>query len=155
MRKEYYELYNIMASSNNVDYMHVFGQVQKEVMEWAITYKPELAQEWIEKLESIRWKNYLTMKESEAIISKMDPSAPWTREQWRQMMIQNGLEMSMEPYFNSCALCVTMCMIMSDSGETLKEYVDENKLFKMVYKLAVDKLTDKDGQFSIRRYFRL
>lgn len=34
-----------------------------------------------------------------------------------------------------------------------KKYIDEQNLFKAVYDLAVDKLTDKDGRFSIRKYF--
>ena len=44
-------------------------------------------------------------------------------------------------------------MVMSDSGSTLKKYVSEENLFDVVYELAVDKLTDKDGVFSIRKYF--
>ena len=57
MKKEFHALYNKMANSNEVAYMHVFGQVHKEMMEWFIQNKPELAQEWLDKLESIKWKN--------------------------------------------------------------------------------------------------
>ncbi len=76
MRIEYNALYNMMANSNNVKFMHVFGQVQKEVMEWAITNKPDLARDWLNKLESIRWKNYLVPDEAENIVSKMEPKTP-------------------------------------------------------------------------------
>lgn len=155
MRNEYYALYNLMANSNNVDFMHVFGQVHKEVMEWAIVNKPDLAQEWIEKLEAVRWHNYLTPKEAETIVERMDPKGRWSREQWRQTMVQYGYDQEKEPFFNSCALWVTMNMIMSDSSATLSHYASGPNLFKLVHDLAVDKLTDKDGVFNIRNYFKL
>ena len=153
MRKEYYALYNLMANSNNVAYMHVFGQVQKEVMEWAIENKPELAQDWLNKLESIKWRNYLTPSESQKIVDNMEPQAPWTKDEWRDAMEQQGYSLDDEPYYNPCALYVTMCMIMSDSGKTIKKYVDEENIFSFVHELAVDKLKDEDEVFSIRRYF--
>lgn len=155
IKQDFDMLYNIMASSNNVNFMHVFGQVHKEMMDWFIQNKPELAQEWIGKLESIRWKNYLTPKEAERIVNNMTPKAPWSREQWKSAMNQNELELQKEPCYNSCALWATMNMIMSDSSETLKKYVEEQDLFDAVYDLAVDKLTDTDGMFNIRRYFNL
>ena len=76
-------------------------------------------------------------------------------DQWKQAMTEHGFEMQDEPCYNSCALYVTMNMIMSDSGETLAKYVDKDNLFKAVHDLAVDKLTDHDGVFNIRSYFGL
>ena len=153
MKQEFLALYNMMANSHEVAYMRTFGNVHKEMMEWMIANKPDLAQEWIWKLEAIRWKNYLTPKEAETIVNKMVPKAPWSREQWKAAMTQNGYPLEKEPCYNSCALWVTMNMIMSDSSDTLKKYVDEGKLFNVVYELAVDKLTDDDQVFSIRKYF--
>ena len=153
MKKEFYELYNMMASSNKVEYMHVFGNVHKEMMEWFIANKPSDAQEWIDKLESIKWKNYLTPKEAQKIVDAMNPKAPWSREQWKSAMEQYGYPLEHEFCYNSCALWVTMDMIMSDSSETLSKYVNSEDLFKLVRELAVDKLTDKDNVFSIRNYF--
>lgn len=155
MRNEFYALYNMMANSTKVEFMHIFGQVHKEMMEWFIQNKPAEAQEWIEKLESIRWKNYLTPKEADKIVSEMQPKAPWTREQWKQAMEQNNYPFEEEPFYNRCALWVTMNMIMSDSSSTLGKYIDSANLFKIVHDLAVDKLKDSDGKFVIRRYFGL
>jgi hypothetical protein len=155
MRNEYYALYNTMANSNNIEFMHIFGQVHKEVMEWAIANKPDLAQEWIDKLSAIRWKNYVTQKEAEAIVSQMNPRGPWSRDQWKQAMEKAGYPLEDEPYYNSCALYVTMNMIMSDSSSTLTDLVGTENLFKAVYLLAIDKLKDKDGKFKIRDYFGL
>lgn len=57
--------------------------------------------------------------------------------------------------FLKCALWVTMNMIMSDSSDTLADYVPEDRIFNFVHDLAVDKLTDQDGVFSVRKYFGL
>ena len=153
MIKKFNELYQLMASSENVAYMRAFGNVHKEMMEWMIANKQELAQEWIEKLCSIKWKNYLTQKEAEKIVSGMEPKATWSRDQWNNAMTQRGFDMERETCYNSCALWVTMNMIMSDSSETLSKYIDDTNLFTAVYDLSVDKLTDKDGKFNIRSYF--
>lgn len=155
MRNEFYALYNMMADSHEVGYMRTFGNVHKEMMEWMIANKPEAAQEWIDKLGSIKWKNYLTPKEAERIVSGMNPKAPWSRDTWRQAMEQAGFDLEKEPYYNRCALWVTMNMIMSDSSETLTKYVDNGNLFSLVHDLAVDKLTDKDMAFNIRHYFNV
>ena len=153
MKKEFDALYDMMANSDKVENMRTFGNVHKEMMEWFIANKPEVAKEWLDKLSSIKWKNYLTWGEADKIVSAMNPAAPWSREQWKAAMEKNGFELEKAPCYNRCALFTTMNMIMSDSGDTLKKYVDEQNLFKAVYDLAVDKLTDKDGKFSIRKYF--
>ena len=155
MRQEFMSLYDKMANSHEVSYMRTFGNVHKEMMEWMIANKPEAAQEWIEKLSAIKWHNYLTPKEAEKIVANMLPKAPWSREQWKSAMAQYGYDLEKEPYYNRCALWVTMDMIMSDSAETLGKYIEEDNLFPLVYDLAVDKLTDKDNVFSIRKYFGL
>lgn len=155
MKKEFDALYDMMANSNKVENMHTFGQVHKEMMDWFIANKPDLAQEWMEKLQSIKWKNYLTPKEAEKIIKGMNPSAPWSMDQWKTAMKEHGFETSREPYYNQCALFVVMSMKVSDSGDTLAKYIAGDKLFEAVYHLAEDALTDKDGHFSVRKYFNL
>lgn len=155
MKKEFDALYNLMANSQKVEFMHTFGKVHKEMFLWFVANKPELAMEWIEKLESIRWWNYVSAKEADKIVAGMNPKAPWTYDQWKAAMEQHGFELEEEPYYNKYALYTTMEMVMSDSGETLKKYVDEAELFKVVYDLAVDKLKDRDKVFSIRKYFNL
>jgi hypothetical protein len=52
-----------------------------------------------------------------------------------------------------------MLMIQSDEGESLKEAIHANdrdeRLLRLVYKLAVNRLEDQDGKFNIRKYFGL
>ena len=155
LRQKYTELYEHMAMSKKPEYMKTFGKVMTEMFDWFAVNKPNAAQEWIEKLESIKWKNYLTPAEAEDIVSEMNPKTPWSREQWRNTMERHGFDLEREPCYNRCALWVTMSMIMSDSSSTLEKYIDEEQMFKAVYDLAVDKLTDKDGKFNIRHYFSI
>jgi len=155
MKQEFRELYDMMAQSNNVAFMRIFGQVHKEMMDWFIANKPTEAQMWLEKLEAIRWKNYLTPKEADMIVDAMEPAAPWSRDKWKAAMAEHNLELEKEPCYNRCALWVTMNMIMSDSSDTLAKYISGDDLFMAVYELAVDKLTDLDKKFNIRAYFGL
>ena len=155
LKNAYAMLYDHMASSGKKEYMMVFGRVMTEMMHWFIENKPEQAEEWLEKLSSIEWKNYVTEKEAERIVASMEPEATWSRKEWSSAMESHKLATEQAPCYNRCALWVTMNMIMSDSSETLKKYTDEEQLFSLVHDLAVDKLTDKDGVFKIRKYFDL
>ena len=155
LKEKYAMLYEYMAVSNKPAYMKAFGRVMNEMMDWMIANQPNAAEEWISRLESIKWNNYLTPKEAEKIVAGMEPKAPWTREQWKQAMEQNGYELEEWPCYNRCALYVTMNMIMSDSSESIKKYVTSDKLFAFVHSLALDKLKDRDQKFAIRSYFGL
>ena len=162
MKKEFNELYDMMASSSRTEYMRTFGCVMKDMMEWMIQNKPEMADEYIGKLESIRWKNYLTRKEAEKIVSSMSPRAPWSRDAWNQAMDSYGLTKEYEPYYNSCALWVTMNKVYTNSSETIARImgmevaeVPQDKMVKAVYGLALDELCDTDSKVSIRHAYGL
>ena len=155
MNERYKELYDYMASSNEPSNMTTFGEVMTEMMEWMIANKPDAAQEWIDRLDSIRWDNYLTQKEAERIVGKMVPKAPWSREQWKSVMTQKGYPLSKEPCYNSCALWTVMNMIMSDSSGTIEKFVGGDNVFDFVHALAEDKLTDEDDNFYVRDYFQV
>ena len=151
--KRYDQLYEKMATSGKIENMRLFGRAGRESMFLLVKNMPERAMELMEKLESINWDNYLTRKEAEKIVEGMKPEAPWSREQWQTAMMNEGFELEREPCFNRCALWVTMSMIMSDSSSTIGRYVEQGKQFAFVHDLAVDKLTDKDRVFDVRKYF--
>lgn len=162
MREQFYELYNYMANSHKVEYMRTFGNVHKEMMEWFIANKPELAEEWLCKLESIKWHNYLTLKEAENIVANMKPDAPWSRDAWKKAMDSFGIATEEEPYYNSCALWTTMNMIYSDSAHSIADLmrmpiseIPAEQMVKAVHSFALDKLKDADHRFHIRSYFGL
>ncbi|MDD6017102.1 MAG: hypothetical protein PUC18_12660 [Prevotellaceae bacterium] len=161
MKEQFNELYNLMAASNNVNFMRTFGNVHKEMMDWFIANKPDLAEEWLCKLESIKWKQYLTPKEAEKIISGMDPKAPWTKEVWKSAMESFGLPLEEVPYYNSCALWVEMNKIYSDFGDEIAALLgkplspNDKDIINACYKMALKNLKDKDHVYNIRSYFKV
>lgn len=159
MKQEFLELYDMMANQHDVKYMRVFGNVHKEMMDWFIANKPELAQEWLDKLEAIRWHQYLTPKEAEKIVAGMDPAGPWSRDTWKKAMETFGLPLEDAPYYNSCALWVEMNKIYSDFGAEIAALIGkplsptDKDIISACYRLALKNLRDKDGVYEIRKYF--
>ena len=153
LKEKYAELESKMLTGKNVDNMKLFGKVMTMMMNDLIEREPEKAAEYIAQLEAVKWKNYLTEKEGAKIVSMMEPAAPWSKEQWRKAMSDCGCSKEEWPYYNEEALYVTMCMVMSDSGVTIAKYVNSSNMLMFVHDVAVDKLKDKDGVFSVRKYF--
>lgn len=159
--KNFDELYGIMATSANVKYMRVFGDTMRCMMNDMADRHPELAQEYIEKLCAIKWKNYLTKNEALSIIQKMDPKATWDMQVWSCEMKKNNLHTEEIPCYNEYALYVAMNQVVSDHGETVAKIlgkdnlrdIDDDHLLVYAYSLAVDLLKDKDGVYNIREYF--
>ena len=162
MQDRYTMLYETMKASRNPDNMKLFGHVMTEMMMSAIQRNPSEAQMWIDELGAIEWKNYLSPKEAEKIVSEMNPPAPWTREVWSKAMDSVGLDKEDEPNYNSCVLWVLMNDIYSNHSQTIAKIVgtplDEiptDDMLEAVYHLAMDKLHDKDRKISIRHMFGL
>lgn len=156
--KRFDELYAKMSQSTNVEDMKVFGKVMREAIKFIAENAPAKSEEMIEKLEAINYKNFLTKKEADEIIASMEPAPEWTIEQIKRALVATGAPTEEKPCYNECALVTTIAMIASDSKETLEKYAgatDGSKLLELCYHLALDKLKDKDGVFSIRRYFEL
>lgn len=161
MMQKFESLYNTMANSNEPKYMHIFGETMKAMMEDMIVLKPELASEYVETLQAIEWRNYLTNKESTKVIACMSPQATWDKQTWLDAMEALGVPMEQKPYYNDYALYVAMNQVASDHGKTIafilgKDSVSEietAELVKYAYKMAIDLLTDEDGMYNIRTYF--
>ena len=161
MKRKFDQLYSKMATSNEPKNMKLFGEVMTDMLEWMIENKPVLAQQCIDKLEAMNWKQYLTRDEAQSIVDNMNPAAPWNLQMWEQAMDSFGLEKEREPIFNEYALWVEMNAKHSDHANTLAEKlwgiplrdVPTDKLVMAIYALAIDSLTDKDGKFNIRKYF--
>ena len=155
------ELYGMMASSTNVKYMHTFGDTMRCMMNDMAAKHPELAQEYLDKLCAIKWKNYLTKNEALDIIGKMNPEATWNMQGWLDEMEKLGLCMEDKPYYNDYALYVAMNQVVSDHGCTIAKIlgkddvkdIDTEHLVKYANHLALDLLKDKDGVYDIREYF--
>lgn len=161
LKERYGSLYEFMANSKKPENMMLFGRVMTQMMDDMIMSNPSKAEEYIDRLEAIKWKNYLTPKEAEAIVAKMEPKAPWSREVWKQAMTQLGLPMEEEPCYNSCALWVVMNQVYTDHAQTIADNIIKkplaeipaNQLVPGIRALALDLLKDKDGVYHVRSYF--
>lgn len=152
-----------MSNSKNPANMKAFGKVMTEMFMWYADNKPDAASEWLDKLSSIKWKQYLTTKEAEKIVAGMNPKAPWNREVWNNAMDSLGLVKEEEPYYNRCALWTEMNKQYSDHAETiandiLKKPLNEipaEQIVPGIRAMALDVLKDKDDHYNIRTYFGL
>lgn len=159
---EFNRLYNKMASSSEPKYMQVFGETMKCMMKDMVDWRPDVAMDYLDKLEAINWHNYLSKKEAIAIVNNMSPKGCWDMSEWETLMESQGICMEEEPYYNKCSLYVAMNMIYSDSSTSIAKIlskplseVSKDDMFNAIHLLALDKLKDKDGMFDIRAYFHM
>jgi len=159
MKERYSELYDYMASSGDPKNMKAFGCVMTEMMDVMIQRMPDTAEEMIDKLEGIKWRQYLTPKEAQRIVDGMDPKGPWTREAWKTAMASLGLPLEEYPCFNRCSLWVEMNKVYSDFGDEIASLLgkplspSDKDIITACYKMALKNLKDKDGVYNIRKYF--
>ena len=154
MQDKFNRLYSFIVSSRDSKKMQILGEVTKEMMRSLIESHPKMAQELIDKLEAVEWCNYLTVQEANDVYECIQPTPAWNWNKWAALINDNELESEEKPYYNSYALFITMCLIDSTQGKTLREYLkaedESDGFFHLVYRLAVDQLKDKDGFFNLR-----
>lgn len=154
LREQFKRIYNEIIDSHDECKMQVLGSVTKAMMCDLIDSDPKQAQEYLDKLEAVNWDNYLTEKEADEIVELMEPTPLWKKSDWQKTMETMGFNMEHRPHYNTPALFVTMSMIVSDSGDTIRKRMSsDEEMFDFVHQLAVDKLRDKDGRFKVRKYF--
>ena len=161
----YQQFLSRYESAINSGDMTRLGDMTKRVMRWLVAYEPDIAAQAITILDSEEnqeCRNYLSGHEASEIVRQMDPQPQWSPRQVLDMLRSAGYATDETPYFNNYALATTMCMILSDSGQTLQRIIGSpshpatnEELLASVYQLAIDKLKDKDGKFNIRKYFDL
>ena len=159
LKERYDGLYDYMANSKDPKNMKAFGCVMTEMMDVMIAKMPDVAEEMIDQLESIRWKQYLTPKEAQKIVDGMDPKGPWSRDVWKQTMESFGLPLEEPPYYNRCALWTEMNKVYSDFGDEIASLIGkplsptDKDIIAACYRMALKNLKDKDGVYDIRKYF--
>ena len=149
MKEEFKQLYDIIICSNDEHKMHVLGSVTKDMMQKFIEQNPQQAREYLDMLQSVKWKNYVTAREAEHVVDNMMPKPSFIRQHLDGMMLAENLPKFEEACYNENALYLTMCMISSDSEKTLyniiggnEKAVSRTEIFHAIYKLALDKLKD-------------
>lgn len=159
MTEKFKMLYNHMATSNDTKQMHTFGEVMKRMMDWFVEYKPETAEEFLESLCAIKWRQYLTRKEAVGIVESMIPAAPWDYDTWYRAVEGLHLEWEREGVFNRYAVWVAMNQVYTDIGENIAALIGKplseiagDKIVPVVHGMAIRLLTDPDGKYCIREY---
>ena len=153
--------YNDMAQSADSYKMHIFGDAEKTIFAKLVAEHPDIAEEWLEMLEPSRYHNYLSEAEADEIVAHLvnedgTQSPHWDRQQVKQYVESLGHKMECEPYYNSCALYVAMNMVYSDHALSISESVPTTAIAtKLMYKMAVERLKDKDRPHFIREYFKV
>lgn len=158
---KYNERYNEMVQSADSYKMHIFGEAEKIIFTKMVAEHPAIAEEWLEMLEPARFHNYLSEAEADEIVSHLinedgTQSPHWSRQQVKQFIESLGHKMECEPYYNSCAMYATMNMLYSDHALSIAESVPSTSVAtKLIYRMAVEKLKDKDRPHFIREYFKV
>ena len=162
MEQQFLSRYDQIVQSGDTRQMERLGVMVKRVMWWMFRYEPQVAAQALALLDedtATYYANRLTEQEAEDIVGQMDPKPRWELDELKKTVEGMGLPTDVPPHFNRWALLTTMLMKKSDEGESLKEAIHANdqdeRLVRLIYKLAVNQLEDKDGRFRIRRYFGL
>jgi hypothetical protein len=158
--ERYEELYEDMATSGNKDKMIAFGEAERNIFHKIAKEHPAIAQMWLDKLEAMHWKNYLSKQEAEEIASHLINQngrigAHWGYETFKAAVESLGGKMYEKPYYNCYALWATANMLYSDHYESAKKYVPESEMPKYFYSMALEKLKDFDKPKFVRWYFGL
>ena len=166
--ERYEELYEDMANSGNKDKMMAFGDAERWAFKRMNEISPKDAQCWLDKLEAMHWKNYLSKAEAEEITSKLINQngrigAHWNYDTFKNAVESLGGKVYEKPYYNCYALWATANMIYSDHaqsvaedmGATTPEAVPNEKMALSMYRKAVEQLKDVDRPKFVREYFDL
>lgn len=164
--QQFFSRYKGIIQGRKEEDMICLGAMTQRVMQWLCVYEPDIAAQAIAILNGEntekRCHNQLSEQEARAIVEQMEPQPQWSPRQVLDMLKNASYTTDEPPYFNNYALATTMCMILSDSGQTLQRIIGSpshpatnEELLASVYQLAIDKLKDKDGKFNIRKYFGL
>jgi len=162
MEQQFLARYDSIIQSGDTRQMERLGAMVKRVMGWMFKYEPQVAAQALALLDedtATDYANRLTEQEARNIVAQMVPQPAWTMQGLTASLQSMGLPGDVPPHFNLYALLTTMLMIQSDEGESLKDAIHANdrddRLLRLVYKLAVNRLEDQDGKFNIRKYFGL
>ena len=166
--ERYEELYEDMATSGNKEKMTAFGDAERWAFKKMNEISPKDAQCWLDKLEAMHWKNYLSKHEAEEIASKLINQngrigAHWNYDTFKNAVESLGGKVYEKPFYNCYALWITANMIYSDHaqsvaedmGATSPEAVPNEKMALSMYRKAVEQLKDVDRPKFIREYFDL
>ena len=156
--ERYEEMYEDMASSGNKEKMMAFGEAEQWAFKRMAELSPKDAQCWVDKLEAMNWKNYLSKQEAEEVASRLVNQNGVKGPHWGYDVFKNAVEgaggvMAEKPFYNCYALWAVANMEYSDHYESARKFVPESEMPKYFYSVAVEKLKDVDKPKFVRWYF--
>ena len=129
------------------------------------TYSKE---EWLEKLEAVCWKNYLTETQAEKLAASIinqdgSPGPQWSMDTFFSVVPKLGGQLDDEPYYNRYALWLVANAHYSDfarstaedMGYSSPEEVPGEKMALSMYRKAVESLKDADRLHYIADYYHI
>ena len=160
-------LYSKMVESQKTKNMQIFGQSAREMFVSMANDYPDMAEDWLTKLEAICWRNYLSEKEayniSKHVINQNgEKGFHWRENVFNAVLDKFGVDKEKQGIYNSYALYVMVNVIYSDHARSIAEDlgvkslsdVDDEKMAKSCYRKAIELLEDPDETFMIRTYFK-
>ena len=168
IKSRYQYLYNLMASSKDPAKMQIFGKAEHEMFNKLAASNPQMAKDWLEKLEAVCWNNYLSESHAEKLaqelINQNNTVGPhWPMDVFFNVVQKLGGKLDDEPYYNRYALWLVANAHYSDfarstaedMGYNLPEDVPGEKMALSMYKKAVESLKDVDRVHYIADYYHL
>ena len=152
------EVYGKLFETGTPEAMKMLEGILCDFAEYVGKSNEKLYNDAVERMNAVNWNNYLTEREALHIVETLQgqdgqKGAKWSFAQVSDAVEKIGGQMECEPYYNKYALYIAVNMIYSDFAKTLAEYVEADRMFELVYRLAVDKLKDTDRPRFIRAYF--
>ena len=168
MKSRYQYLYDLMASSKDPEKMQVFGRAEHYMFDALAISNPSMAKEWLEKLEAVCWKNYLTETQAEKLAASIinqdgSPGPHWSMDTFFGAVPKLGGQLEEEPYYNKYALWLVANAHYSDFAKSTSEdmgyqsiaEVPAEKMALSMYKKAVESLKDIDRSHYIANYYHV
>lgn len=158
MKEHYIMLHRKMSDMDNQYARDVFAEAQRWAFDKMTEVAPSTAEVWLGKLEAICWNNYLSELEAKSITAKFvnqdgSKGPKWAFSQFETIVGSLGGSVEVCPFYNKFALWTTANMLYSDHADSLKEFVSEAELPKLMYRMSIEKLKDPDRPRFVRDYF--
>lgn len=109
----------------------------------------------------VMFENYLSEDEARAIMDKFVNFDGSRGAHWKdadsafRAISALGIESEKAGEYNRWAFLTVMNMVWSDEWGVLRNYANAEQEARVCAELAVARLEDADGGFSVRRYFRI
>lgn len=111
--------------------------------------------------DMVRYKDYLSEDEAHGIMRSFvnfdgSKGAHWDNDEAAFRLLDSlGIDYEAEGEYNRWAFLAVMNMIWSDEWGVLRNYASADQEARICAELAVARLEDSDGVFSVRRYFEV